>query len=116
MPLISLAITAICNGSYQNNQDACNKALVATAMQTQVYNYDEKLEKYAESNVRNMATDYVGQEPIKFAGSAYYVFNVIKNKSLSFNLPTLGLCNGASNDITVSSYTLNLKWDFPWLK
>lgn len=116
MPLIGLAIAAACQNTYANHQDACTHFLEASTKQTQIYQYDEKAENYFTTEATNFTVSNFGTETVDVVGSTVFVYKIYKNKSVNFRLPTMGICDKASNSITENSYSLNLSWKMPWLK
>lgn len=116
MFLTPLMISAICSSAYPNHEDACAKFLEASERSTPIYSYDDKIENYYTSEANNVVKDSLGTIGTDFVGGAGYSYKVYKNKAIDFRLPTLGLCDRASNHIDTNSYTLNLTWKFPWLK
>lgn len=116
MPLTSLLISIACQNAYPNHQDACDKALEASSKSLQIYQTDEKIENYYTVQAKDTATDNLGKTPVEAIVGAGYTYRVYKNKSLDFKLPTLGLCDIATNHVTPNSYSVNLGWKFPWLK
>lgn len=109
------AITAFCisaaSGSYN---DACTHAVDAATRQVgwrqQVDYVEDKTLEVANKEALRHAARVVGKEGITVLAAGGYVYRVVKEKSLSFRLPTLGLCNSVSNQITYDSYRLVLEW------
>jgi hypothetical protein len=117
MSLIALAINLTCNDISHQNVDACSKALEATARQVNVYqdseNFENSVKNYARNYAIKTSVNYLGKPVVEVVGGVVYVYKVIQDRSIDFRLPTLGLCDSASNRITTNSYTLNLKWNIP---
>ena len=115
---MTLAIGMACSNisTYQNHQDACNSFFNQSSKALQVSQTDEGIENYFTSKTQNELDNYLGKDIEKVGVGGYFVYKTYKSKEVDFRLPTLGLCDRASNRITENSYTLNLTWNFPWLK
>jgi len=118
MLLTAMAITAACQNIdvWANHQDACQKFFEVSSQKIGVTETDQKTENYYTLKAKTVAADNLGTTVIDVAGGVGYVYRVYRNKAIDFKLPNLGICDTVSNHITPNSYTLNLKWNFPWLK
>lgn len=114
MPLMTWMIGLACSNIYQNHQDACSSAMLATAKQTKIYQIDEKTENYYTLQANSLANDTLGNGTVDVIGSTAYAYKAYKNKAVDFKLPSMGICDSASNHITNNSYSINLNWHFPW--
>lgn len=116
MPLMSWMIGMACSSitTWQNHQDACTHFFEATTKYTQVYQTDEKTEGYVTDRATVTAKENLGTTAVDTVGGVAYTYRVYRNKAVDFKLPNLGICDSVSNRITLDSYTLNLKWNFPW--
>ena len=110
--LISMACSNI--NTWQNHQDACNSFITESTQKVGLYQGDQATESYLTTQATNTVTSNVGKTPIDVAAGTVYVYRVYKNRAIDFKLPTMGVCDGASNSITTNTYTLNLTWKLPW--
>jgi hypothetical protein len=102
--------------TWQRHQDACNSFFTQTTQKVGLYGTDTKIEDFYTVEAKEVATNSLGTGAVDVAGGLGYGYRTYRNKSLSFKLPTLGIADSISNKITTNSYTLSLKWQFPWLK
>ena len=127
--LVPLLIGMACSNVEPMYQNACSKAMEAGTKQSQVYQYDEKGEGYFRVYAQKQATDFLGEDTFKAiggtVGGTVFLYNTAKSRSISFNLPTFGLCNSANNQISLNpnssqiilnTYRINLNWSLNWLK
>lgn len=116
MSLMAWAISMACSSNTSVDQNACNKFLEASAKSTQVYQNEEKTENYFRVMATDKADNYFGKDVEKVGGGAYFGYKVYRDKAVDFKLPNMGLCDTLSNRVTPNSYSINIKWNFPWLK
>jgi hypothetical protein len=69
---------------------------------------EEKYSKKAESTVRYM----VGNTTFDYVGATAFAVKTVQDKSVSFGLPTLGLCNNAHVQVGQDKSDVRLEWKF----
>lgn len=103
--MIDYLIGSICLTSV-----ACVHALNAFTIQTGIKSSVEvaqqKVNQIAVVKVKSIA----GPKLMAMAGSSVYIYKVVKNKELSFSVPTLGICDDIRNVVTLDSYLVKLEW------
>lgn len=112
--LFSTAIVAFCTGTVSGQyNEACNKAMDAGTQQAgwrqSVDNVEDKTVNYVNAKVQDKTPKSM-QEVVAVAGFGY---KTVRDKKLHFKLPTLGLASSISNEITLTSYTINIMWRLP---
>lgn len=114
--MMSSAIASFCaalaaNGAYS---DACNKAAEAALKQQGTYQLVDKYEGNFNAYAVQEGNYYLGKGGMTAIGVLGFTYKTYKSQSLNFRLPTLGVCDSASNTITPTTYTVNLMWHIPW--
>lgn len=112
MTIIGTAIVAACVGAQGGYNEACTKALDAGTRQAGIYQDVSQVEKGYTSYLSNKAENAIGKSGIAVLGAGIFLYKVSKDRSISFNLPNLGICSSIDNQVTLGSYTLHMKWDF----
>lgn len=112
MPLMSTAIIALCVNYQGKYNEACNKALDAGTRQAGIRQNVDMVENKANEIANQKAEVVIGKQGMGAIGSGVYVYKVVKDKSISFKVPTLGLCNSLTNHLTLNSLDLLAEWNF----
>jgi len=110
--LFSQAITAFCmsaasSATYNN---ACNHAVDAGTRQVGIRQQVDGAEDKTTALVATKATDVAGKHVSMAVGAVGFVYKTYRDKSLVFKLPTMGICDSLSNQITPNSYILSFQW------
>lgn len=112
---MSMMISLACSNIQTNQVDACTHAMEAATKQIQLYQYEEKTENYLMTYAQNTADHSLGKTAEDVGGGTVYGYKVYRNKSITFRLPNMGVCDTLSNNVTLDSYSINLTWKLPWL-
>lgn len=108
--LFGSAIVALCMGAVGNVNDACTHAVDAGTRQTGIRQNVDMAEDKSVELINHQAMKAFGKQTMSVLVAGGYVYKVVKEKSLNFRLPTLGLCSSASNQVALDSYKLVLEW------
>lgn len=107
MPLLTGAIAALCLNVQTGYSTACNKAVEAGSKQSTVYQSEETIEESIKTDLKK----HFSKEVLSAAAVVGFTYKTIKDRSLSFELPNLGLCQSINNKIDQSAYSINFKWE-----
>lgn len=110
--LVSTAIVSLCVSVSANYNDACNKALDAGTRQV---GFRQQADQAEDSTVRlldNKVQTTLTKEEYSLLGAAGFVYKTAKDQRLKFNLPNFGVCTKVTNEITPTSYNIQLNWRF----
>lgn len=111
MGLFSTAIMSFCiataPGQYNN---ACNSAVDAGTRQAGVRQQFDAAEEQTSQYVAKKAESVTPKTVQKVAGAGFFLYRTAQDKKVNFNLPTLGLADSLSNEITPNSYLVTFKW------
>ena len=90
---------------------ACNKSFEAGSKQVGIYQLGESTEMRATSYATTMGKDNLGQ-PIMDVGSVgVFAFRYYHYKSVNLKLPTMGMADAATAQLTTNSGNISLKWN-----
>lgn len=111
--LFSTAIAAFCaaNATGQYNE-ACNKAVDAGTRQAGWRQQADNVEDRTISYVNKQVESYTPKPMQDLVGAAGFLYKTAQTKKLNFRLPNLGMASSISNEITPTSYTINITWRF----
>ncbi len=110
--LLDQAIVALC-ATYNPAYNApCRNSILAGTKQIGVYDQINNGERVFDHITEKSARDNMGDTTIIIVGGTYFVAKAIQNKGLDFALPTLGICDSASNHVGVGAYSLRIGWNF----
>lgn len=109
--MTTLAIS-VCIGLSGAQQQACEKAIEAGAKQSGIEQNVDRFQRKIEKNATDKATDIIGKPGVDVVGGGVFVAKTIMDKSVRFNLPTLGICDRITNQIGVNQYSTQLEWGF----
>jgi hypothetical protein len=92
---------------------ACNKSIGASSVQdvsakADIANKEDLFQKY----MMNESFQLVGKQTIYTIGAGAYLYNVYQQRKVTIDIPNLGICDSLHTDLSLSSYTLQLKWSF----
>jgi hypothetical protein len=111
--LLSKAIVAICVSAVNPQYNtACDKALDAGTRQVGMRTNTDGTEDKATQIATNYVQDEFGKDSTYVIGAGAFAYKTAKDRSVTFKLPTLGIADSISNQITTNSYTLNVRWNF----
>lgn len=110
--LLSSAIVAICISAQGPYNEACNKGVEAGAKQTGIYQEVDWAEKATLKFANDKAEATLGKKPMSAVGVGVFVYRAAKNKKVNFKLPDIGVCDSITNELTPTSYNINLQWKF----
>ena len=102
--------------TYANHQDACNAFITQSTQKIGLYQDTNGIESHYTVIANDTAKDNIGTAPMEIGGGLAYGYRAYRQKAVDFRLPTMGICDKASNHITPNSYSLNLTWKMPWFK
>lgn len=108
--LLGQAIIAMCLGTSGQYNAACTHAIDAGTRQVGIRQEADNLEEKSVNLAKTKSTETFGPAPVVVVTSGVFVYKVIKDKSLQFKLPNVGIADTISNKITDKSYTLNFTW------
>jgi hypothetical protein len=95
--------------------DACNHAVDAGTRQSgwrqTVDSAEDKVNEIVTVKATKITKSVAGEEGLTVIGTGGFIYKTVKSQSLSFRLPTLGICDSASNNITPTYYGLTLNWN-----
>lgn len=111
MSLFKSVIISACSLANPAHEDACIVSLEAAARQNGIEQNINALEKKEISIAKTDFSNMVGSQGIYLVGTSVFVANIVKQKGLSFKLPTLGVCDEVSNRVGIKSYGLIMKWN-----
>lgn len=112
MGLVDSFIVSSCIGFTGQAQDACNKALLAGMRQSGIESTMNTMENNTSQKAENTARHYLGGTAVNYISASVFIAKSVASQSVSFGLPTLGLCNSFDVSIGASSSILNFGWKF----
>jgi hypothetical protein len=115
MPLMSWAISLACANAYSTHQDACSKAMEASAKSTGVYQGADGVEGYLTVKATNNVTDLLGKDVVDTVGGSGYVYRAYRAKSVNFKVPSMGIADKVTANVNQGGGSLNFSWKFPEL-
>lgn len=104
-------IAAICLGTQGTFNEACQKSLDAGTRQVGVRAQVDAVQEKAFLTVENIKS-HLTKKGMVIAGAGVFLVSAASNKKLTLEMPTLGICSSAENEIALNEYRLNLKWTF----
>lgn len=107
MALLDSLIVASCVGLAGQANDACNKALEASAKQSGVEQTTSAYEKHQLKNIEEGAVSFLGKDAVNVSGGMIWLTKSLVDKKASF-----GLYGPLSTEIAPSLTKLVLKWTF----
>lgn len=110
---MALMITSACIGMSGNANEACMKALEAGSKQTGIEENINKAQKVVEKTAEKTANEVLGKKTMEIAGGTIFLAKTVADKSIQFNLPTFGICDGITNQIGVDRYSMQMFWRLP---
>ena len=109
--LLGQAIAMVCvSAATPQYNNACNKALDAGTQQAGIKQQYDNLENKSTELAKNKAISTFGSTPVELVSAGVYTYKVVKDRSVFFALPNMGLADKISNKITDKSYTINFSW------
>lgn len=105
-------IVSACVGLSGVKQEACEKGLEAGAKQTGIEKGVDAIQKESERKAKYIALDLIGKSGMDMVGGGIFLVKTVADKSVKFNLPTLGLCDRITNRVGVDKYSLEMVWGF----
>lgn len=112
MSAMAILIASACISSSGVKQEACSKGLEAGTKQFGVEQSVNSFEKKVEKDAKLTAYDWFGKTGSDVLGGTIFLAKTVKDKSVSFGLPTLGIANRITTTAGVDIYRLNLEWRF----
>lgn len=114
MGILITSIVAACAATFHsvNDYNACASASRAGAQQFGIQQQVDNMEEHTVNYVKQKAEEKLGKAAMETVGGAYFVAKVLQAKTITFGLPTLGLCNSANADIGVAQSGLRFEWKF----
>lgn len=107
MALLDSLIVASCVGLSGQANEACNKALEASAKQSGVEQNADKLEGHELKLYEQKAKDVFGNDAVSTAGGAIWLTKVVVEKKASF-----GICRHVNFEYSPDLSRLVLKWTY----
>lgn len=112
MSLFGSAIVALCMGASGNVNRACVSAIDAGTRQAGIRQSADMAEEDFVYRANAKAERELSRTQMQALGVAGFALRAAKDQKVAFRLPTLGVCNSLTNEITPSSYFIFMKWDF----
>lgn len=110
---MTLLITSACMSFSGNGHDACSKAAEAGAKQSGFEQMVDGTETYVTKKADAKAHYLLGDTGMGVAGGTIFIVKTVKDKAVSFNLPTLGICDRISSHLSPENYGLQFVWMLP---
>lgn len=110
--VVAAFITSACLGLSGNGEQACQKAMEAGSKQSGIEQNVNKFEKTVERKATYKATDLLGKAAIDVVGGGLFLAKTVVDKSVQFNVPTLGTCDKITNKVGVDKYSVQMEWGF----
>lgn len=112
--LFSSAIIAFCTatapGQYNN---ACTNAVDAGTRQAGIRQDFDAAEKQTVNYLNHKVSKMTPKTLQEVVGASVFLYKTAQDKRVQFGLPTMGMCDSLSNEITPSSYVVTFKWSLP---
>lgn len=112
MSAMAILIASACISSSGVKQEACEKGLQAGTKQFGIEKSVNILEDKVQNGAKLTAYDWFGKTGSDVLGGTIFLAKSVKDKSVSFGLPTLGIANRITTTAGVDVYRLNLEWRF----
>ena len=112
MALLDSAILMLCATTQAQYNAPCKASIEAGTKQYGIYDQINTGERVFDKMAERNAREGLGDTTIYVIGGGAYIYKVVQNKGVDFNLPTLGLCNSVSSHIGIETYSLRLGWNF----
>ena len=107
MALLDSMILTACMGMSGQSNDACQKALTASAKQSGVEQSVNTYEKHQTKSLEYKAYDWFGKQTVGVVGGAVWLGKSVSEKKASF-----GIYGPISMDVGQKLTQLVLKWTF----
>jgi hypothetical protein len=107
MALLDSLIVASCIGLSGQANDACEKALEASAKQSGVEKTTSDYEKHELKNLEDDAVSFMGKDVVNVTGGMIWLTKSLVDKKASF-----GIYGPLSTEIAPDLTRLVLKWKF----
>lgn len=105
-------IASACMGLSGSANDACVKALDAGSRQTGIEQDVNMAQKTIERKANKEAYVLIGHTGMEIAGGGIFITKAVIDKSVQFNMPTMGMCDRITNNVGHDKYFLLLEWGF----
>lgn len=109
---VGFMIASACLGLSGNIHEACSKAAEAGVKQTDIEHDVNAMEKDIEYKADVKTRNLLGEKGMGLASGGIFIMKAAMDKSVKFNLPTLGLCDKANTEIGTERSELVLLWGF----
>lgn len=110
--IVSTLITACAMSSSSMSQEACEKATQAGLTQLGISQQVDSAEEHEVKIIEKRAKENLGDEGVMAVATTYFVARTAKTKSVTFGLPTLGLCDSIKVDVNQDTQLLRFEWRF----
>lgn len=113
--LFSTGIASLCAALASSGQydQACNKAVDAGTRQTGIRQTFDGAEDKSMQVFTQEAESYTPKPIQDVAATGVFVYRAARNKKVELKLPTMGVCDSMSSELTPASYALTVRWYFP---
>ena len=106
-------ITGACLSFSGTGHEACSKAAEAGAKQSGFEQIVDTTQSYVEKRANSKAHYLLGDTGMEFVGGGIFIAKTVRDKSVNFNLPTLGICDRITNHVGTDKYSLEMVWVLP---
>lgn len=110
--LFDSTLIAICVGAHGTANTACLKAMDAGTRQVGLRQNADLVQDKAVHLANYHVENNLSKDQFAALGAGVYLYKITRDKRLSLKMPTFGLCDRATSDITLDTYQLLLKWSF----
>jgi hypothetical protein len=112
MGVLDSLIVFSCVGLAGQQNDACNKALVAGSKQSGIEQTTDTYENHQLKLLEKDAYQLFGENAVNVVGGTAWVTKSLVEKKASFGLPNMGLCDKLVTEINQNEAKLVFKWKF----
>lgn len=106
-------IAGACLSFSGNGHEACSKAIEAGAKQSGFEQNVNKAEEIVTKEANGKAHYLLGDTGMEVVGGGIFIAKTVRDKSIQFNLPTLGICDRISSHVSPDNYGLQFVWRLP---
>lgn len=112
MALTEMLIAAACMNSPSNYIQACTNAADAGTRQVGIRQNVDMFETFTSKFADKEAQSLFGKKGVSVMGTGMFIYKATTDKKVNLPLPSMGLCDQVSTELTTDSQLLRLQWTF----
>lgn len=112
MSLMTTLIASVCVGLSGADKDACTNGLDAGSKQYGIQQDVDSAENKTNKEAIKESYSLLGNGGTKVLGGSLFMAKAAYEKSLTLQMPTMGLCNFLTSEVKPNAYNLKMEWKY----